>query len=324
MSCFGDAPFGAYLESLFRHELARLAVEESIAPDRALAIHRRALVALAQHAEGRADVTRLAHHAEAARDVDSVLAYAPAAAERAEAVGAHREAAAQYARAFRFADRLPPRERADLLEHQADACYLTDQYDEGIAALEQALEIHRAEGDRLREGEVLARLSDFLWCPGRTKESERRRARGGGPAGAASPGRELAQAYAVLAFSCDRGNRDAEAAEWASRALELAERVGDEPIAVNALMVLACDQALERAQQAGLARQVADVLTILALANLSGCRYREAASYRWHPLRGRDERRQTQSAMYGCGTSTRSGSIATASGARLIASWLRI
>jgi DNA-binding CsgD family transcriptional regulator/tetratricopeptide (TPR) repeat protein len=264
---------------VFRHELARLAVEESIAPDRALAIHRRALVALAQQSERIADLARIAHHAEAAHDTESVIAYAPAAAERAEAVGAHREAAAQYARAFRFADGLPADERADLVEHQADACYLTDQYDEGIAALEQALEIHRAEGNRLREGDVLARLSDFLWCPGWTQESERRAREAVALLEPLPPGRELAQAYSALAYCCDRGSRGAEAAEWASRALELAERVGDEPIAVNALMILACDQALERARRAGLGRQVANALTILAGANWSGCRYREATCY---------------------------------------------
>jgi len=264
---------------VFRHELARLAVEESVAPDRALAIHRRALAALADPPNGAADLARLAHHAASARDVESVLAYAPAAAERAEAVGAHREAAAQYARAFRFADGLPPQGRADLLEHQAEACYLTDQYEEGIAALECALEIHRAEGDRLREGDVLARLSDFLWCPGQAHESERRAREAVTLLESLPHQRELAHAYSVLAFSCDRGSRGAEAAEWASRALELAERVGDESTAVNALMVLDADQALERARRAGLDRHVATTLTILAGANLSRCRYREAARY---------------------------------------------
>jgi DNA-binding CsgD family transcriptional regulator/tetratricopeptide (TPR) repeat protein len=264
---------------VFRHELARLAVEESVAPDRALAIHRRALAALADPPDGVADLARLAHHAEAARDAESVLAYAPAAAGRAEAVGAHREAAAQYARALRFGHELPPQGRADLLEHQAEACYLTDQYDEGIAALERALEIHRAEGDRLREGDVLARLSDFLWCPGRTQESEQRAREAVSLLEVLPRGHELAQAYSVLAFSCDRDSRGAEAAEWASRALELAERVGDEPTAVNALLVLHTDQALERARRAGLDRHVATALTILAGGSLSGCRYRDADRY---------------------------------------------
>ena len=88
-------------------------------------------------------------------------------------LGAHREAAAQYARALRFGDRLPAGERAELLERRSRECYLTDQYDEGIAALEEALECRRALGDTLKEGDALRGLSEFLWCPGRTAEAER-------------------------------------------------------------------------------------------------------------------------------------------------------
>ena len=43
-----------------------------------------------------------------------MLEFAPAAAEQAAALGAHREAAAQYARALRFADGLDDAKRADL------------------------------------------------------------------------------------------------------------------------------------------------------------------------------------------------------------------
>jgi predicted ATPase len=92
----------------FRHELARLAVEESMSPHRRLALHRRALAALADPPGGRPDLARLAHHAECAGDVDAVLRFAPAAAARAASLGAYREAAAQCARALRYGDRLPP------------------------------------------------------------------------------------------------------------------------------------------------------------------------------------------------------------------------
>ncbi len=56
---------------------------------------------------------------------------------RAASLGAHREAAAQYARALRFADGAPASERAELLERRAHECYLSDQ-------LEQAVEAQRA------------------------------------------------------------------------------------------------------------------------------------------------------------------------------------
>ena len=93
---------------VFRHELARLAVEGSIGASRKVGLHRKALIALADPPSGLPDVARLAHHAEEAGDAGAVLRFALAAAERAVSTGAHREAAAQYARVLRFGDRLPP------------------------------------------------------------------------------------------------------------------------------------------------------------------------------------------------------------------------
>ena len=84
----------------FRHEIARVAVEEALSPLERRRLHRRALAALA--AAPNPDLARLAHHAEAADDADAVLRYAPAAGERAAQLGSHREAAAQFARALRL------------------------------------------------------------------------------------------------------------------------------------------------------------------------------------------------------------------------------
>ena len=101
----------------FRHEIARVAVEEALSPHRRLALHRKALAALAAHG-ARPDPARLAHHAEAADDAGAVLRHAPDAGEAAAALGSHREAAAQFARALRYADGLAHELRAELLERR--------------------------------------------------------------------------------------------------------------------------------------------------------------------------------------------------------------
>ena len=88
----------------FRHELARLALEESMEQKRGLQLHQEVLDAFSELAPDDLDPARLAHHAEGAGDADAVLRFAPAAAMRAASLGAHRQAAAQYARALRFAD----------------------------------------------------------------------------------------------------------------------------------------------------------------------------------------------------------------------------
>jgi hypothetical protein len=76
----------------FRHELARLAVEQSISATRVPELHSRALGYLTLHPE--TAVARLAYHADQAGDRDAILRYAPAAAEQASRLGAHHEAAA--------------------------------------------------------------------------------------------------------------------------------------------------------------------------------------------------------------------------------------
>ncbi len=84
----------------FRHELARMAVEAGVAPHRKRNLHARVLAALGERAV--ADPAVLAHHADGAGDAGAVLRHAPVAARRSSALGAHREAAAQFERALRF------------------------------------------------------------------------------------------------------------------------------------------------------------------------------------------------------------------------------
>ena len=67
----------------FRHELARLAIEEATPPDRRVALHRGALAALEARGGDDPDFARFAHHAEAAGDSASVVRWAPRAAVRA-------------------------------------------------------------------------------------------------------------------------------------------------------------------------------------------------------------------------------------------------
>ena len=154
----------------YRHELAREAVETTLPPDRRLALHRAALTALSAPAVGEPDPTRLSHHAEAVGEAEAVLLWASQAAVRAAGAGAHREAAAQYARALRFSDRLNAEARADLLERRAYECFLTNDSDEAIASLQQAIRLSRGLGDWLRTGRLLCSLARALHESGRDSE----------------------------------------------------------------------------------------------------------------------------------------------------------
>jgi DNA-binding CsgD family transcriptional regulator/tetratricopeptide (TPR) repeat protein len=225
----------------FRHELARLAFEESLSPDRRLVLHRRAVEALAGSPRG-LDLARLAHHAEAAADPEATLRFAPEAAARAAALGAHREAAAHYDRAARFAGQLPVRARAELLSKRSYECYLSGQFAEAIGAQEGALACYRELGDSLREGDSLRSLGRLLGFGGRTEEAEDACREAVSVLEAIEPGRELALAYAALAQRLLNSDDIEAGLAWGRRALELAERLDDEEIVVYALTTIGSAQ----------------------------------------------------------------------------------
>ena len=215
----------------FRHDLARLVIEEAMAPDRRVALHARALEALGDSF----DHARLAHHAEAAGDVGAVLRFAPEAAKRAAAVGAHRESAAQYGRALRFAEALAPERRAELLERRSYECMLTDQIEDSLNALQTAIALRRELGDVRSEGEGLQQLSEVLWCPGRIAEARDAARQAVAVLERLEPGRELAMAYCRQAQLCMDAEDVAGTVAWGTRALELADALGEREMVIHVL-----------------------------------------------------------------------------------------
>jgi DNA-binding CsgD family transcriptional regulator/tetratricopeptide (TPR) repeat protein len=219
----------------FRHELARLAIEESIEPRRRLSLHRAALAALAEPPAGPPDAARLAHHADAAGDADAVLRFAPAAAKRAAAVGAHREAAAQYARALRYSNSLPSETRAELLERRSHECFQLDDVDEAIGAMETVVALRRTLSDPRPVGRALATLARLLSTQGRVEQAERAAEEAVALLEQVTPGRELAWAYATQAWLRIYDSDSDGARAWGTRAIELAESIGETEIVIHAL-----------------------------------------------------------------------------------------
>jgi DNA-binding CsgD family transcriptional regulator len=239
----------------FRHELARLAVEESIPPVRRAQLHRLVLEALADPPGGTRDFARLAHHAEAAGDGDAVRRYAPAAGRHADSVGAHREAAAQYARALRFGDELPLETRARLLAAQAHACYPADLYDEGIAALEREADLWRELRRPQEEADALCRLAEFLWCPGRVAEASQARQRALALLEPFGSSRTLCRVYGNFVWAHGAASEPAAAEDWGHRTMVVAEEIGAGDLLEDARLLVAWAQndaeTLARAVRAG-------------------------------------------------------------------------
>jgi ATP/maltotriose-dependent transcriptional regulator MalT len=222
----------------FRHELAQRAIREGLGLAELAALHGRALAALRR--AGVVDPGRLALHALAANDGAAVLELAPEAADRAAGLGAHREAAVHYAAALRFASELDERSRAELLECHAGESLLIDDVDTALASQQEALDCWRRLADVRAEGNCLRALSLLMWFSGDAERAIEVAERAVEVLESVSaPPRELARAYATLAQRYLVGIHDEVVVlSWSKRALELAERLGDEPVAVHALATL--------------------------------------------------------------------------------------
>ncbi len=219
----------------FRHELARQAVESTLSLLRKPALHAQVLQALLNHEEDTSQAARLVHHAAGAHDEALVLRYAPLAAQQASAQGAHREAAAHYAVALRYADQFPPERQTELFEGCAHECYLTGQEEEAMQARQDALRIWRQLDRPDKVGQTLRWLSRISWMLGKPGDAEQYAVEAVRLLETLPPSAELAMAYSNRAQLYMLAEDNAEAVRWGERAIALAESLGDVETLVHAL-----------------------------------------------------------------------------------------
>jgi DNA-binding CsgD family transcriptional regulator/tetratricopeptide (TPR) repeat protein len=218
----------------FRHELARRALEDSLAAPRRQSLHQLILKALLNRGEPSL-LARIVHHAAQAGDTAAVLKYAPIAARQSSALNAHRESASHYQIALRYADSLPPEEQARLFECRSYECYLTDQMEEALEARREALKIWKQLHDKRRQGDNLRWMSRLTWFLGRTREAEEHSVEAVTILESLPPGPELAMAYSNRAQLHMLADQTEQAVLWGVRAIGLAEGLGATETLVHAL-----------------------------------------------------------------------------------------
>ncbi len=276
-----------------RHELVREAVLTDLDPARFRDLNRRALETLRTAAARRADAAQLVQYAQGAGDAGAVIEFGLSAARAASGVGAHREAAAQYARVLEHAAGRPIAERAGYHEAYGEECAIVDLLPQAEAARRQAIELWRQAGDKLKEGENLAELAWPLVRSGRNSAADETSRQAIEVLEALPPSRQLANAYRVQAhlrmLDCDK----AVAVRIGKQAIELAQRFNDtvtiaatENVIGSALLVAGDDKGLAHLQRSvDLARAAGlDSHVGIGLANLGGAygeqhRFAEAEHY---------------------------------------------
>ena len=217
----------------FRHELARRAIEGSIAPTRRRALHQKIVDVLKRRTDARA--SEIAHHAERAQDIAALLKFARLAGEDAAKAGAPREAASHFAAMLRHRDHLQPAMMVETLERHADQAYLMGSADLAMISMAEAAELRRRAHDTLKLGQDLTRLTRFAWMCARRTEAERFVDEAIAVLQQAPPGPELAWAYSHQSQLDMLASRRDSAIGWGERALKLARQLGENEIIIHAL-----------------------------------------------------------------------------------------
>jgi DNA-binding CsgD family transcriptional regulator/tetratricopeptide (TPR) repeat protein len=275
----------------FRHEIARRAFEDSLSQSHRQLLHAKVFAALA--ARPHISAARLAHHAAGARNAAAVMQFAPLAAMQAASVGSHREAVSLYEVALLYAQGIAADEHARLYERLSYECFLTGQHERAIEARRAALEIWRASGARLREGDALQWLSRLSWFLERRADANRYGAEAVSTLESLPHGPELARAYGACA-QLDMECHELESGiSWAQRAIALAESCAAEEILCDALGMLGTirliagdasgwadlEQALRIALDCDLQEQVASTYTDLSAMAVSWRQYDKASHW---------------------------------------------
>ncbi len=222
---------------IFRHELARQAIAESMSPARRREMNALVLRALLEALEDGQHVSRahIVHHAHQAGNSDIVLRFVYDAANEASALGAHRQAAVHYQSGLAYADHLSPAEQAELLEHLAYECYLTGQIAKAARHRKAALAIRRKAQQDEKVGENLRWLSRLSWFLGERAPAERYAVEAVETLENLPPGRELAMAYSNRAQLDTLSNNVEGAVHWGTQAIALAKALDCTETLVHAM-----------------------------------------------------------------------------------------
>jgi DNA-binding CsgD family transcriptional regulator len=217
----------------FRHELARRATLEQIPDRKRRLLHAGALAVLAEPPVDPDRLAALAFHADQAGDRDAVLGYGSAAAERAAALGANREAANLYASVLHHADTAPSEQKVVWLEKHAFASYLSGFADAAAASWREAITLRHQMGNRLEEGDDRRWLSLILWSLGQLTEASEAARASLELLEELGPSRELAWSLVNLAELSAYGY-DPACVDYAGRAITLGTQLGEPAVVVRA------------------------------------------------------------------------------------------
>jgi len=219
----------------YRHELLKIAVEESLSETKRFEKNSAVLKILLKQKNIEPFLARIIHHAARIADKEMIFKYVPPAAAQASRLGAHEQALKHYGTALQYSEHLSIEEQLEMMEGYAHECYLTARVEEGIKVCGSIKEILKDHQDPLREGENFRRLSRLLWYSGKDGEGEEYVIKAIDTLKELTPGSELAMSYSNLSqINMLREITDT-ALKWGEKAFELAQNLNNVEVEAHAL-----------------------------------------------------------------------------------------
>ena len=220
---------------LFKHELYRRTIEESLSPFRRIDLNKKVLTFFLNAFEEYGEIERIVHYAKNASQNELVVQYAPLAARQAASVGAHIEASKLYLSAIEYYPGKDKNLLVEFYESYAYECYLTNQIKEAIFYQSRALAIRKEKDDPEKLGDCLRFLSRLSWFDGNRKEAERFAMQAIDVLDNQPASRAKAMAYTNMSFLKMQSDETDECIRWSEKAIVLANELNDEEILAFAL-----------------------------------------------------------------------------------------
>jgi ATP/maltotriose-dependent transcriptional regulator MalT len=157
---------------VFKHELYRRTIEESLTPFKRIALNKMMLELFLKDFEEKGEIERILHYAKNANEKELVVKYAPLAARKAALIGAHKEASKLFLTAIEYCETNDTDLLVELYGSYAHECYLSNQIKNAIVYEEKALHIWLEKMQTNQAGNSLCFLSRLWWFEGNRKKSE--------------------------------------------------------------------------------------------------------------------------------------------------------
>ena len=157
---------------VFKHELYRRTIEESLTPFRRVELNKMMLELFLDSFEEKGEIERILHYAKYANEKELVVRYAPMAARKAASRGSHQEASKLFLTAIQYFEGNDKTQLAELYQAYAFECYLSNQVPEAIAYTEKVLQLWKEQHNIEKTSDSMRFLSRLWWFYGNRKHAE--------------------------------------------------------------------------------------------------------------------------------------------------------